>query len=812
MQAKNSLANVHGFSPAQLTFGQNPQLPNVLTDKPPALEEKEVSEIVRENLEAMRAARQAFIKAESNEKIKRALRHNIRPSAKNIFLQGDIVFYKRSDSREWRGPGKVIGSESSTILIKHGSQYVRVHVCRVLPVKGTYYDNKGDAKHATLEVNQNMNNKLQGVDEESEDESQPEKYPENLEKEDSESQEEEGSEHQQEEKEEIHEGKEYLAEEEVEQHQEDAEKSLHEDAARTQEDSENIGKWKKREKVGIETVDGVRHKGEIVRRTGKVTGKYKDFWVIKDEASGNLQEYDTKNDWKWWNKSAKRTETEEYIVTNEILFADESVQNSKEEKVKEAKELELKKWIEEEVYDVVEDSGQECLSTTWVITEKIVDGDQIIKARLVIRGYEENEKARSDSPTCGKDNIRLLLALAVSRDWKVHSLDVKAAFLQGKVIERDVYITAPKERRQNGQLWKLKKVVYGLSDASRSWYLRVAEAMEELKMRKLSLDNAVFLWEDLGAVQGVVVVHVDDMLFFGSQKFHSRVMAKFKTMFKISREEEKSFKYLGVNMTQDNEGVTMEQEAYVDALTEGLVDKTRLEDKERTATDEEKKAFRRGVGQLGWLQSTTRPEIGFAFCQLSTVQSKPKMRDFLKYKKAVKDLKCHRSSLRINKLDLKTAEVKAFSDASFGNLDCGGSQIGFLVFLCDRNGVAVPISWGSKKAKRVARSTLTAETIAANEAVDSAQVVKSVVEEVLGGHIPPVKLYVDNKSMFDAIGTTNFLTEKRLRIDMAALRELVEQRELIVQWVTAKQQLADVLTKQGASKEKLLAVLSSGRF
>ena len=37
LNAKNSLANVHGLSPFQLVFGQNPKLPSTFTNEPPAL-------------------------------------------------------------------------------------------------------------------------------------------------------------------------------------------------------------------------------------------------------------------------------------------------------------------------------------------------------------------------------------------------------------------------------------------------------------------------------------------------------------------------------------------------------------------------------------------------------------------------------------------------------------------------------------------------------------------------------------------------------------------------------------------------------
>ena len=145
VQAKNNLCNVHGFSPSQLAIGYNPKLPNVLIDKPPALCARTSEDIITENLKGMQAARKAFIEAESSEKIKRALSHNIRPGSHNKFYVGDLVYYKRNDSRKWKGPGKVIGHESSNILIKHGANYVRVHSYRVMLDKSASQDKPNDS-------------------------------------------------------------------------------------------------------------------------------------------------------------------------------------------------------------------------------------------------------------------------------------------------------------------------------------------------------------------------------------------------------------------------------------------------------------------------------------------------------------------------------------------------------------------------------------------------------------------------------------------------------------------------------------------
>ena len=67
-----------------------------------------ISPELENHLSAMHSARRAFVKAESSEKIKRAIRHPVR-SCKQMFQNGDKVFYKREDNPQWRGPGKVLG-------------------------------------------------------------------------------------------------------------------------------------------------------------------------------------------------------------------------------------------------------------------------------------------------------------------------------------------------------------------------------------------------------------------------------------------------------------------------------------------------------------------------------------------------------------------------------------------------------------------------------------------------------------------------------------------------------------------------------
>ena len=107
MFAKNALHSVHGFSPYQLVCGKNPQLPSFITDLSPALEATTISQVVADNINAMYASRLAFTEAESSERIRQALRKNVRTYNEN-YETGDKVYYKRSDSDKWRGPGYVL--------------------------------------------------------------------------------------------------------------------------------------------------------------------------------------------------------------------------------------------------------------------------------------------------------------------------------------------------------------------------------------------------------------------------------------------------------------------------------------------------------------------------------------------------------------------------------------------------------------------------------------------------------------------------------------------------------------------------------
>ena len=97
------------------------------------------------------------------------------------------------------------------------------------------------------------------------------------------------------------------------------------------------------------------------------------------------------------------------------------------------------------------------------------------KARFVAHGLTQKEGIDYDetvAPVARYTTIRTIISLAVVFRWKLHQLDVKTTFLNGK-IEEEVYIEQPEGFLTHGNkthVCKLKKSLYGLKQAPRVWY------------------------------------------------------------------------------------------------------------------------------------------------------------------------------------------------------------------------------------------------------------------------------------------------------------------------------------------------------
>ena len=104
----------------------------MLNNDLPAFEPTRKSDVIRQNLQAMHAARQKFIESESSEKIQRALKHKVRTYSETVFEKGEKVYYKRKSDKGWKGPAIVLAVDNKWILIRHGGAFYRCHASHVI--------------------------------------------------------------------------------------------------------------------------------------------------------------------------------------------------------------------------------------------------------------------------------------------------------------------------------------------------------------------------------------------------------------------------------------------------------------------------------------------------------------------------------------------------------------------------------------------------------------------------------------------------------------------------------------------------------
>ena len=277
-----------------------------------------------------------------------------------------------------------------------------------------------------------------------------------------------------------------------------------------------------------------------------------------------------------------------------------------DEQFAEAKKAELGSWERHNVYTTVPE-GQDRIDTRWDLNLKMTEhGEKLAKARLVARGFQEDSGIlEKTSPTCRKDSIRVLLTISASFGWKLRVIDIKTAFLQGRTLERNVYLLPPKEAEvECGFVWKLNQCVYGLTDASRHWYDKVVEVLLETGIKVSNFDSALFYDEVENQLQGVLCSHVDDFLWGGSERFEHNVSSHLRTKFLIGKvDTSDDLSCLGLSIELQNKTIAITQSGYsfgICLIEELAGNETRL------ATSTQVSQLRTAIGQLIWLSGQSR--------------------------------------------------------------------------------------------------------------------------------------------------------------------------------------------------------------
>lgn len=467
---------------------------------------------------------------------------------------------------------------------------------------------------------------------------------------------------------------------------------------------------------------------------------------------------------------------------------------------KEAVQEEIKVLEESETWVKVPRKNIKELDTKWIFTKKIVGGKQVYKARLVVKGFQQRDNFNDIySPVLKMQTLRILLAVAVERNYNICQMDVKGAFLYGR-IEEEVYIKPPQgySNINNGLIdkysLKLKKSLYGLKRSPKYWYEHFTEIITAYGFTRSENDYCLYIKNDF-----YILLYVDDLLILGKDKEQIKEIKNFlSSQFRMKDLSNSDMMYLGISIQRQENSISINQSVYLN----NILKKFGMQDCKGIDTPMDynfkfddsivdmsyEKQCRSLIGSLMYATVSSRPDLAFSVYYLSRYQSKPNdclwkaLKRILRYIKQTIDY-----SLIFEKKSKNP--IVGYADADWGRDIDRKSTTGYLFQIYGNT-----VVWKSRKQSVIALSTTEAELISLCEsAVESCWIYKLLVD--LGIEIETVEIYEDNQSTIRSVNTYDQRKLKHLEIKYNFIKQKVEQGFITVKYVKSSEQLADVLTK-----------------
>ena len=532
------------------------------------------------------------------------------------------------------------------------------------------------------------------------------------------------------------------------------------------------------------------------------------------------------------------------------------------EMVKEASLAELKSWVDLDTMQTIPlHQAKNIIDSRWVLKWKNKDGKRIIKARLVIRGFKDNQfNMETSSGTASRWSQRLICSTASTHKWDMMSADVGTAFLQGLTFEkmakltgeplREVCIKMPlatcnllkqfpqfKHFNPLTMALKLIKPVYGLKGAPRAWRLMLDKILAELGGSKMVVDRQIYMWFHNDKLVMLASTHVDDLKVTGEASWMSWLLLKIeeyvgKLTVKYAQE---GFDHCGIHHKQlADKTITMDQNAYVAALKPIPLPKTH--DPEADASETLHGAYMTLLGGLGWV-TLTRYDVSIFICCLQRFNKKPKMRHLQNANKLLAWMQRNTFTCHYHPFPNGTKRrVICISDSAFKKEDHEGLAMrGALIAIgeCkDGNpgGNLHIIEHYSRKQKRVVRSTFAAEIHALVDSIEHGKLLMYALCELeygpqkaidllkieeLGRWPLPLEAVVDAYSVFSTSKKQESKnpSEETLITLVAILREaLITNRMSKLWWVDTRDMLADGLNKGAVPRWAIQQLALTGQW
>ncbi|GJX21276.1 retrovirus-related pol polyprotein from transposon TNT 1-94 [Tanacetum coccineum] len=229
--------------------------------------------------------------------------------------------------------------------------------------------------------------------------------------------------------------------------------------------------------------------------------------------------------------------------------------------------------------------------------------------------------------------IRIFISNAASKNMTIYQMDVKTAFLNGKLKE-EVYVSQPEgfvDPDHPTHVYRLKKSLYGLKQAPRAWYDTLSRFLLDNKFSKGVVDPTLFT-RKTGKHILLVQIHVDDIIFASTEPKACDIFSnEMSSKFQMSMIGQILF-LLGLQVSQNPGGIFINQSKFAleilkkfwmdswDPVDTPMVDRLKL-DEDPLGIPVDQTRFRSMVGSLMYL-TTSRPDLVFVVCMCASWSSK----------------------------------------------------------------------------------------------------------------------------------------------------------------------------------------------
>lgn len=330
----------------------------------------------------------------------------------------------------------------------------------------------------------------------------------------------------------------------------------------------------------------------------------------------------------------------------------------------------------------IEDCGlEDAISADEILDSSEKDQPCKAKCRHVMQGYSESAllDLETSTPQVHRDSVIFAAQIMASKHWTPGFADFTQAFHSGDPIDRELYAEQPAEGlpgASKGQLLKLKKTCYGLTDGPYAWFKHIVTFLcEQLGYRQSVVDQCLFFLdsepdaEGKSSIEGIIALATDDLFHGGSQR-HFQLMEIIRSKYKLGKYTWGQGRFVGKDIRQlEDFSILVDQQFYTEARVAPIpLQRERKRRRFSVCNPEETEQLRALVGTLSWLSKETRCDLAGKTALLQQAFPRPMIRDIITANQIAQEALDHKHlGIRAMSIPLDRLHAGVVTDASWGN-------------------------------------------------------------------------------------------------------------------------------------------------